>query len=212
MAHILLSIVEDEAMVRESLYDFLNAQEEIDIQIVAKSVEDFLQAPAEPEPNVLLLDINLSPGISGTEGIPLIRKKYPDLDIIMLTSYEDEEHVFEALRRGAVAYLSKTSSLLTIKEAILTVINGGSFMSPSIARYVVDYFRFRQRITNPNLDLTKRQKEILTCLVDGQSYKMIADTCDITLETVRDHIKKIYKKLQINSRGELVSMLLDKRI
>ena len=85
-------------------------------------------------------------------------------------------------------------------------------MSPSIARYVVDYFRFRQRITNPNLDLTKRQKEILTCLVDGQSYKMIADTCDITLETVRDHIKKIYKKLQINSRGELVSMLLDKRI
>jgi DNA-binding CsgD family transcriptional regulator len=77
---------------------------------------------------------------------------------------------------------------------------------------VVNFFRFRQRVNNPEVALTDRQKEILRELVDGKSYKMIADTCGITLETVRDHIKKIYKKLHINSRGELVSMLLDKRI
>ena len=84
--------------------------------------------------------------------------------------------------------------------------------SPSIARHVVNFFRFRQRVNNPEVELTDRQKEILQGLIDGKSYKMIADTYGITLETVRDHIKKIYKKLQINSRGELVSMLLDKRI
>ena len=134
------------------------------------------------------------------------------MEIIMLTSYEEEEHVFEALRSGAVGYLSKRSSLLMVQEAILTVAAGGSFMSPSIARHVVNFFRFQQRVNNPDVELTKRQKEILRELVDGKSYKMIADACGITLETVRDHIKKIYKKLHINSRGELVSMLLDKRI
>lgn len=211
MALIHLSIIEDEALVRESLADFLSAQADFEIYSVAESVESFLALQKTDVPQILLLDINL-PGMSGLEGIHLLQKKYPKMEIIMLTSYEEEEHVFEALRRGAVGYLSKRSPLLMVQEAILTVAAGGSFMSPSIARHVVNFFRFRQRVNNPDVDLTDRQKEILKELVSGKSYKMIADTCGITLETVRDHIKKIYKKLQINSRGELVSMLLDKRI
>lgn len=211
MAHIQLSIIEDEAMVRESLHDFLSTQANFSIHSVVDSMEAFLALQKESAPQILLLDINL-PGVSGLDGIHLIQKKYPTLDIIMLTSYEDEEHVFEALRRGAVGYLSKRSPLVMIQEAIHTVAAGGSFMSPSIARHVVNFFRFRQRVNNPDVELTERQREILQGLVDGKSYKMIADDCNITLETVRDHIKKIYKKLQINSRGELVSMLLDKRI
>lgn len=212
MTHIHLSIIEDEAIVRESLQQFLSAQANFSVHSAVDSVEAFLAV--EPNgfiPQILLLDINL-PGLSGLEGIHLIQKKYPLLDIIMLTSYEDEEHVFEALRRGAVGYLAKRSSLLMVQEAINTVAAGGSFMSPSIARHVVNFFRFRQRVNNPEVELTERQREILQGLVDGKSYKMIADDCHITLETVRDHIKKIYKKLQINSRGELVSMILDKRI
>lgn len=211
MAQIQLSIIEDEAMVRESLHDFLSAQVHFSIHSVVDSIEAFLALQQESAPQILLLDINLR-GISGLEGIHLIQKKHPNLDIIMLTSYEDEEHVFEALRRGAVGYLSKRSPLVMIQEAIHTVSAGGSFMSPSIARHVVNFFRFRQRVNNPEVELTDRQREILQGLVDGKSYKMIADDCSITLETVRDHIKKIYKKLQINSRGELVSMLLDRRI
>ena len=211
MAQIYLSIIEDEALVRESLSEFLSAQAEFKIHSIAESVETFLGIHKVDAPQILLLDINL-PGMSGLEGIHLLQKKYPKMEIIMLTSYEDEEHVFEALRRGAVGYLSKRSSLLMVQEAIQTVAEGGSFMSPSIARHVVNFFRFRQRVNNPDVELTKRQKEILRELVDGKSYKMIADVCGITLETVRDHIKKIYKKLHINSRGELVSMLLDKRI
>lgn len=211
MAQIQLSIIEDEAMVRESLQDFLGAIPGFQISSISDSVESFLSLDKPDKPDILLLDINL-PGMSGLEGIHLMLKKFPALDIIMLTSYEDEEHVFEALRQGAVGYLSKRSALTTIEEAIHTVAGGGSFMSPSIARHVVNFFRFRQRVNNPDVDLTGRQKEILQGLIDGKSYKMIADDCSITLETVRDHIKKIYKKLQINSRGELVSMILDKRI
>ena len=211
MSRIHLSIVEDEETVRESLADFLGAQADVEILSVTESVEAFLALQGETAPKILLLDINL-PGMSGLEGIHLIKKKHPNLDIIMLTSYEEEEHVFEALRRGAVGYLSKRSPLLMVQEAVHTVADGGSFMSPSIARHVVNFFRFRQRVNNPEVELTDRQKEILQGLIDGKSYKMIADTCDITLETVRDHIKKIYKKLQINSRGELVSMILDKRL
>jgi DNA-binding NarL/FixJ family response regulator len=209
MSRINLSIVEDEALVRESLTDFLSAQLEFEVHSINESVETFLLSAEAVDSHILLLDINL-PGMSGIEGIDSIREKYPNIEIVMLTSFEDERHVFEALRGGAVAYLSKSSSLLTIKEAILTVANGGSFMSPSIARHVVNFFRVRKRVKKPELALTTRQKEILDCLMDGQSYKMIADSCDITLETVRDHIKKIYKKLQINSRGELVSLLLNK--
>lgn len=211
MTPIPLSIIEDEATVRESLSEFLGAQAEFKIHTVAESVEAFLALQAVDAPQIMLLDINL-PGISGLEGIPLLQKKYPRMEVIMLTSYEEEEHVFEALRRGAVGYLSKKSPLVMVKEAILTVFQGGSFMSPSIARHVVNFFRSRQNVNNSEVDLTDRQKEILKELVNGKSYKMIAAACGITLETVRDHIKKIYKKLQINSRGELVSMLMDKRI
>ena len=127
------------------------------------------------------------------------------MEIIMLTSYEDEQHVFEALRRGAVGYLSKRSSLLMVQEAILTVAAGGSFMSPSIARHVVNFFRFRQRINNPDVELTDRQKEILRELVDGKSYKMIADACFLSIDTVKFHIKNIYDKLQVNSKAEAVA-------
>jgi len=209
MSQIHLSIVEDEAFVRESLTDFLSDQPEFDVHSINESVESFLLSADAIDSHILLLDINL-PGMSGLEGIGSIREKYPNIEIVMLTSYEDKRHIFEALRGGAVAYLSKGTSLLTIKDAILTVANGGSFMSPSIARHVVNFFRTRQLIKKPEVALTTRQKDILNCLMDGQSYKMIADSCDITLETVRDHIKKIYKKLQINSRGELVSMFLNK--
>ena len=204
MKKVKLAIVEDNDVVVESILQFFEDDAAIECIKSAQNVETFLSEPAsEGMPEVLLLDINL-PGMSGIEGLPFIQKKMPEIDIIMLTTYDDADNVFNALKAGASAYISKRSSLVQIREAILTVAAGGSYMSPGIARKVVEYFnRSKGKAFQ---DFTPRQKQIINALIDGDSYQAIADKCSISVETVRDHIKKIYRKLQINSRGELIKM------
>ena len=210
MSAIKLGIVEDEPLVLENLELFLNAQVEIDVVATENSVESFLDI-FHPRfgINMVLLDISL-PGISGLEGIRLIKDKIPDVDIIMLTAYEDSERIFKALCAGAVSYLTKRADLLTIREAILTVNKGGSYMSPGIARKEVNHFTPKKTLKTDTL--TPRQEQVVEGLVDGLSYKMIADKYSISVETVRDHIKKIYKKLQVNSKAEVIRKKLDGRI
>ena len=211
MDEIRLAIIEDDPIIRESLEVFLGANKAIEISFIAESVEDFLNAlkvTRNPKVDLLLLDIGL-PGISGLEGIKPIKRKLPELEIIMLTTYEEEEKIFKALCAGAISYLSKRTPLPTIQEALFTIHRGGSYMSPSIARKVVTYFSPKQKNKE---ELTARQLQIVQGVVDGLSYKMIADKLMISLDTVRDHIKKIYKSLQINSKSELVKKALDKEI
>jgi DNA-binding NarL/FixJ family response regulator len=128
----------------------------------------------------------------------------------MLTAYEDSERIFKALCAGAVSYLTKRADLPTIREAILTVNKGGSYMSPGIARKVVNHFTPKKVVKTDTL--TPRQEQVVEGLVDGLSYKMIADKYLISVETVRDHIKKIYKKLQVNSKAEVIRKKLDGQI
>ncbi len=149
--------------------------------------------------------------MSGLEGIRLLKNARPKTDIIMLTSYEDSDRVFKALCAGADSYLVKRSGLDKIKEAIITVNRGGSYMSPSIARKVINHFAPKQDRPEEQL-LTGRQQQIVTGLVDGLSYKMIADKYLISVETVRDHIKKIYKKLQVNSKAEVIRKRMEGEI
>ncbi len=211
MESIHLAIIEDDPIIRESLEVFLGANTAIEIAFIAESVEDFLGAlkvTRNPKIDLMLLDIGL-PGISGLEGIRPIKRKLPDLEIIMLTTYEEEEKIFKALCAGAVSYLSKRTPLPKIQEALFTIHRGGSYMSPSIARKVVQYFSPKQ---NKEELLTPRQQQIVQGVVDGLSYKMIGDKYMISLDTVRDHIKKIYKTLQINSKSELVKKVLNKEI
>lgn len=209
MREIKLAIIEDEPIVRESLVTFLNADPAITVVSEVKSVEEMLKFyddEFEEKPNILLLDIGL-PGMSGLEGIRQIKKILPSVNIIMLTTYEESDKIFKALCAGACSYLSKRSSLTQIKEAVSVVHNGGSYMSPSIARKVVKYFAPDDDATHETL--TARQQQIVKGLVEGLSYKMIADKYMISIETVRDHIKKIYRKLQINSKAELMRLSLD---
>lgn len=211
MESIHLAIIEDDPIIRESLEVFLGANPSIEIEFIAESVEDFLGAlkvARNPKIDLMLLDIGL-PGISGLEGIRPIKRKLPNLEIIMLTTYEEEEKIFKALCAGAVSYLSKRTPLPKIQEALFTIHRGGSYMSPSIARKVVQYFAPKQKKEET---LTARQQQIVQGVVDGLSYKMIGDKYMISLDTVRDHIKKIYKALQINSKSELVRKVLDKEI
>lgn len=211
MKPIALAIVEDDPIIRESLRTFLGGDAQFELVYTAVSMEDFLEAlDRDPRliPSVILLDIQM-PGQSGIEGIPAIKKYRPDIDIIMLTTFEESDKIFAALCAGACSYLSKRVSLVTIRDAILTVHRGGSYMSPSIARKVVEYFApIPKKADGP---LTLRQQEIVECIVNGMSYKMAADKLGISLDTVRTHIKHIYQVLEINSKGELIRKTLDKR-
>lgn len=209
MSPIQLGIIEDETLVLENLNLFFEHQPDVDVVLTANSVEGFLEAFDNFKLDVLLLDIGL-PGMSGLEAIRILKGKQADIDILMLTSFDDSDKIFKALCAGADAYLLKRTPLKSIKEAIVTVHKGGSYMSPTIARKVVDYFAPKQ--TNKDELLTSRQLQIVEGLVEGLSYKMIADKYLISVETVRDHIKKIYKKLHVNSKAEVIKKRLNNEI
>ncbi len=210
MSLIKLAIIEDDLLIQESLNDFFVAQPHIGCIQISASVEDFLIALKDLErtPEVILLDINLL-GMSGIDGIPLILNELPKVDIIMLTTFEDNDSIYKALCAGACSYLSKKTPLKKIMEAVEVVYDGGSYMSPSIARKIINAYAPKR---NKSDLLTSRQKEIVTGIVDGKSYKMIANDLFVSLDTVRSHIKNIYKALEINSKAELIKKSYDNEI
>ena len=174
-------------------------------------MEDFIQYysnNSENLPNVILLDIQL-PGKSGIEGIPEIKKLMPDTDIIILTTFEDNEKIFSALCAGACSYLSKKTTLSAIFDCILTVSRGGSYMSPAIARKITQFFVRDKIMDNP---LSSRQMEVVHGIVDGLSYKMIGEKLNISLDTVRTHIMQIYRTLNINCKSQLIKWALENKI
>ncbi|WP_353485012.1 response regulator transcription factor [Haliscomenobacter sp.] len=212
MENINLAIVEDDAVIRESLENFLAVHPSLKIVLIAKSMEEFLEAikdASRPTLDLILLDIEL-PGMSGIQGIYHIRQKYPEVDIVMLTTFEEEDKIFNSLCAGACSYISKRTPLATIREAIFTVHRGGSYMSPSIARKIAQHFMPKERKEGEQLSV--RQKEIVQGIVDGLSYKMIADKLDISIDTVRDHIKRIYRTLEVNSKAEVIRKSLEGEI
>ena len=174
-------------------------------------MQDFLQALQDDpavSPDVLLLDIQL-PGASGVAGIPAIRELLPEVDIIMLTTFEDSEQILAALSAGACSYLSKQASLADIAEAVRTVRTGGAYMSPGVARKVIEHFGPKPQADEPLF--SPRQQEIIQGIMDGLSYKMIAAKHGISIDTVRTHIMYVYRALNIHSKIELVRKMQERR-
>jgi DNA-binding NarL/FixJ family response regulator len=208
----LLAIIEDQAPIREALQGYLDAQPEFRCVLVASSVEEFLTllATAAVRPQLVLSDIGLPGGLSGIEGLPLIHAQLPATQVVMLSVYADAERVYQALCAGAIGYLVKDTPLSQLKEHILQVAAGGSPMSPGIARHVVQAFqRLGQRPSSAAKEpLTAREIEIVRGIEDGLSYKLLADRLHISLDTVRNHIRSVYRKLQVNSKGELLAQSL----
>jgi len=152
-------------------------------------------------PEVVLMDIEMA-GTNGLEGLRIIKKKYPNVLVIMLTVFEDNEKVFDAICSGASGYLLKKTPHEKIIDAIHDVLGGGAPMTSSIARKVLDHFPKTASNTEEIKSLAPREQEVLQLLVTGHSYKMIAEKLGITLETVRSHIKRIYEKLHVHSATE----------
>jgi DNA-binding NarL/FixJ family response regulator len=151
------------------------------------------------------MDIEM-PGTNGIEAVRLIKEHYPAVLIIMQTVIEDNDKIFDAICAGASGYLLKNTAPARLLEAINEANAGGSPMSPSVARKVLEKFSiFRSQSQKQEFDLTEREKEILQHLVKGMSYKMIADACFLSIDTVKFHIKNIYDKLQVNSKAEAVA-------
>jgi DNA-binding NarL/FixJ family response regulator len=206
-----IGIVEDDKEIREAICSYLNNQQNMNCVIAEESVEKLLRLLYPDKlPDVILMDIGL-PGMSGISGIKLIKEKYPDIDILMLTVHNDPQKIFQSLCAGATGYLLKTTPLTEIKKFIEELSLGGAPMSPQIARRVIEFFREGQAKKDPSL-LTWKEKEIVLDLVDGLSYKMIADKQNITIETVRTHIKHIYNKLHIHCKADVIRKSLQGEI
>ncbi|MBZ0184076.1 MAG: response regulator transcription factor [Melioribacteraceae bacterium] len=199
-----VAIVEDLEDIRNPLFEFISTREEFICIIAVESVEDFLKAADKNDfpVDVILLDIGL-PGISGLSAIKLIKEKLPDVNIIMLTVFDDSDKIFGAIQAGAVGYLMKNTPLEKIEQAILDTYNGGTSLSPEIARKVLNFFeKPKSKIES---QLTEKEKQIVACMVDGQSFKMIAANLGNTLDTIKSHAKNIYRKLHVNSKAEVIA-------
>ena len=208
MEKVKISIIEDNRVIRENVIKFIGFHEEFELGAIHESAVTFLDSfiPETPgQHHILLLDIGL-PGISGIDAIPLIFKKIPNIDIVMLTTYEEEDVILKALCAGACSYISKKARLEEIVEALRIVAAGGSYMSPSIAREIVNHL-MGGRVSKATI-LSDRQKEILEKMVDGKSYQTIAGELFISVETVRTHIKKMYKLLHVNNKTEAITQYM----
>jgi DNA-binding NarL/FixJ family response regulator len=173
---------------------------------------NLLKNIARDKPDVILMDIEM-PGMNGIDAVAMIREEYPEIKILMETIFDDDEKIFRSICAGAEGYILKHVAPAEIMEAIQEIYEGGSPMTPSIANRVLKMVKGRPELTGKEtFDLSLREKEILSLLVKGMSYKMIAADCFISAETVNVHIKNIYKKLQVHSKSEAVAKALKGRI
>lgn len=204
-----VSIVEDDDGIREDMAVLINGASELQCVSTHPSAEQALEQIPLKQPDVVLMDINL-PNMSGIDCVRKLKETMPSVQILMLTMYEDSEQIFNSLAAGASGYLLKRTPPAKIIDAIREVRNGASPMSGKIARIVVQYFH-KVPTTAPDQEkLSKREEEILELLSKGYRYKEIADTLNISFDTVRSHLRNIYEKLHVSSRTEAVVKYLAK--
>jgi DNA-binding NarL/FixJ family response regulator len=171
------------------------------------TAEAALEGLPKDKPDVVLMDINL-PGMNGVECVRRLKQSQPDMQVVMLTAYEDTENIFNALAAGASGYLLKRAPRAELLEAIREVCRGGSPMTPHIARKVVQSFQKPVASSQPVENLSEREQEVLDCLSQGFLYKEIAEKLGISYETVHTYIRRIYEKLQVRTRTEAVAKFL----
>jgi DNA-binding NarL/FixJ family response regulator len=203
-----IAIAEDNSTLCNSLSNLFNSTGIMKVVVAMNNLMNAVSEIKKAKPEIVLMDIGL-PNISGIEGVKTLKANFPDLLIMMFTVFEDDEKIFEAIRSGASGYLLKKTPPEEIIEAIKELYHGGAPMSASIARKVIQ--SFQQVPAQKSLEdyqLTVRENEILYSLVDGSSYKKIAEKYCVSISTIRTHICNIYHKLHVNSKTEAVAKIL----
>jgi DNA-binding NarL/FixJ family response regulator len=206
-----VGIIEDKRPVREGIALLIDGTPGYRCVGQFSSMEEAGRLIGHEVPDVLLLDIHL-PGMPGSEGVRLLKEQYPAMQVLMLTIYEDEEKIFESICNGACGYLLKKTPPAKLLEAIREAHEGGSPMSPEIARKVITVFQKTGPPEKPDRDLTPQEVRLLKLLADGYGYKAAAERMSISVNTVRQYIRSIYEKLHVHSKNEAVSKALRSRI
>jgi DNA-binding NarL/FixJ family response regulator len=205
-----IAIVEDDKEITQSLLNLLKEVPEINVRKTFADAEAFTAAFGDLNVDVVLMDIGL-PGKSGIQAVAEVKSKRPKVQFIMCTIYDDEEKIFSALCMGATGYILKNSSPAEISDAIKTVYNGGSMMSATIARKVVESFQNRKIQSQELQSLTPRQWDILNYLDQGFRYKEIADKMNLSFETIKTYCRNIYEILEVHSRTDALNKVFPKK-
>jgi|SRR5690606_12354084 len=209
-----ISIYDDNARIREALEILLRTHEHFNLVGAYSNTHDLLNTIAQSKPDIILMDINIPP-VNGIEATRVITQSYPEIKVIIQTIFDEDDKVFAALCAGASGYILKNTPSQKIIAAIEEILLGGAPMSPAIAHKVLRLFKVHI-VPQPNLsesyELSVREKEVLRALVDGMSYKMIAEKCGVSFETIKSHIKNIYQKLKVASMTEAVVKAIRERI
>jgi DNA-binding NarL/FixJ family response regulator len=206
-----VAIIEDQRVLREGIGFLLDSTEGFRCAGCFGSMEEALKKIADDLPDVVLVDIQL-PGMSGIEGIRLLKDRWPRLQLIMLTVYEDDEKIFKALCAGASGYLLKRTPPARLMESLKEVASGGAPMSPEVARRVISLFKDVRPPDHADYRLTPHEVRLLRMLVEGHSYKTAAASLGCSVNTIGTHMRSVYKKLRVHSKSEAVSKALRDRI
>ena len=203
---LLVGLVEDDDLVREGLRVLIDGSPGFHCVGAWPSVEDALAALPAEVPDVLLMDIQL-PGLSGTEGVRLVRERHPAVEVLMLTVLAERARIFESICNRACGYLLKNTPPARLLEALREAKDGGSPMSPEIARKVVDLFR-KTPAPVEDSHLTTQETKLLGLLSEGHGYQAAADRMVVSVNTVRNYVRSVYEKLHVHSSSEAVSKAL----
>lgn len=191
-------LIEDDDALRKTYELIINSHEKFSVEGSFDNFDSALKYFNEDLPDIVLADIEL-PGKNGIEGVRLIKEKWPQVEVIMVTIYQDDELVFEALKAGATGYITKGTNYVELLRVLEEVLKGGAPMSSGIARMLVKNYH-----VNLKSPLSNRERQILSQLAVGKTYSQIADELFISKETSRTHIRNIYLKLQVNSKSEAI--------
>ncbi|MFN4256895.1 MAG: response regulator [Saprospiraceae bacterium] len=214
MEKIKIAIFEDDPEFREGLVWLLATEPRFEVVGQFPNAQKILENLASAKPQIVLLDVTMPGGVDGVAAMRLIRENSPEILVIMLTAHDEEDIIFGAIRAGASGYLLKSRAAAELRDAIFSTLDGGSPMTPQVAKKVLSFFAEPQKtqVSTPENQLSKRETEILRSLTKGFSYKMTAAEHHIAVDTVRSHLRKIYEKLQVHSMSEAVAVALTNRL